>query len=112
MSLVKSAPAPAANPRPNVVIVAFRLCAGGSTRRCYVDVRVAADYLTIHWVAVHASGDHAWIRLPGASAERRPMYFAMPPRWLDQLGARAFERAVIDAVRAARPDVLAGEGVA
>ena len=112
MSLVKSAPAPAANPRPNVVIVAFRLCAGGSTRRCYADVRVNSDYLTIHWIAIHASGDHVWITLPHQSAERRSMYFAMPPRYLDHFRPRAFERAVIDAVRAARPDVLAGEGVA
>ena len=98
-----------ARPRPSVVLTKVRPATPGSSLRCYVDVMIPSDYVTIHWVAVHQIGPHCSIRLPEASAERRPMFFDMPPRYLDELGARGFERAVIAAVRAAYPDILTGE---
>jgi hypothetical protein len=82
------------------------------SQRCWVDVNVPSDYLKLYWVAVHQLGGHCWIRLPAASAERRSKYFAIPLHYLDGLGARGFERAVIAAVRAAYPHALAGGGVA
>ena len=96
-----------ARPRPALTITRFVRCApGGSTRRCYVDVMIPSDYIRLYWVAVHAAGDNAWIRLPGPSAERRAAYFSLPVRFCDAMGARAFEKALIAEVRRAYPDAL------
>ena len=94
----------------DVVITKFRPSAGGSksTLRCHVDVQINSDYLRIFWVGVHESGGLRWVSLPHQSAEHRAKYFRMPLPYIDEMGRRAFERAVIAAVRAEHPEAFAG----
>jgi hypothetical protein len=92
-----------ARDRPAVVIERFHRCARGSLVG-YADVAIPSDRVVIRSIAVHQIGDWISIRLPEATAR---MFFCVPPRYLDERGARQFEREVIAALRTHR-HALAG----
>jgi hypothetical protein len=100
----------------SVVIAEFRPLIK-NTLRGFADVVLPLTRLCIRDVAIHQVGDRCWVNLPsrpmlnkdGSSMlndRGKPLYFAFL-RFTDEAAHLQFERAVIAALRAAHPHVLA-----
>jgi hypothetical protein len=88
-----------------------------NTLRGFADVVLPLTRLCIRDVAIHKIGDRCWINLPSRpmlnkdgspmlNNRGKPLYFAFL-RFTDEAAHLQFERAVIAALRAAHPHVLA-----
>jgi hypothetical protein len=88
-----------------------------NTLRGFADVILPVTRLVIRDVAIHQIGNRVWINLPSRPMTNKdgspmlndrgkPLYLAFL-RFTDEAGHRQFERAVIAALRATHPHVLA-----
>jgi hypothetical protein len=91
-----------------------------NTLRGFADVILPVTRLVIRDVAIHQIGDRCWINLPSRpmlnkdgspmlNDRGKPLYFAFL-RFTDEAAHLQFERAVIAALRATHPHVLAAVG--
>jgi hypothetical protein len=105
----------------SVLIAAFRPMLK-NTLRGFADVTLPVTRLAIRDVAIHQVGGRCWISLPSRpmlnedgnpmlNTRGTPLYFAFL-RFTDEVAHLQFERAVIAALRAAHPHVLAPAGEA
>jgi hypothetical protein len=105
----------------SVTIEAFRPMLK-NTLRGFADVILPVTRLVIRDVAVHQIGNRCWINLPSRpmlnkdgspmlNDRGKPLYFAFL-RFTDEAAHLQFERAVIAALRATHPHVLAAAGQA
>ena len=100
----------------SVVIAEFRPLIK-NTLRGFADVVLPLTRLCIRDVAIHKIGDRCWINLPSRpmlnkdgspmlNDRGKPLHFAFL-RFTDEAAQLQFERAVIAALRAAYPHVMA-----
>ncbi len=105
----------------SVVIEEFRPLIK-NTLRGFADVVLPLTRLCIRDVAIHQIGDRCWINLPSRPMRNKdgspmrndrgkPLYFSFL-RFTDEAAHLQFERAVIAALRAKHPLVLADAGEA